>query len=296
MRRVLFLGLVLLAAFAALVWAGNLGLGPVLITREDEQKIVLMFGSPRLVSTEPGIRLRLPFVTDVIALDKRRLYLNAKPERVQTKEQESVVIDDYVIWRITDPVLYYKSFPQGRSQAEAQIDRVVRGDLREVIGRRSFVEVVTLSRSDIMGEVTKKSGENLRRFGVQVEDVRINRTELPDATLESVYARMRAERERLARKARAEGEEEGRRLRAEADRDARVVTAEAQRDATQVRGEGDAEAARIYAESYGADPDFYRFVRSLEAYRKTIGEGTTLVLSPSSDFFRVLGGDGHGSR
>jgi len=119
--------------------------------------------------------------------------------------------------------------------------------------------------------------------------VRINRTELPDDTLANVYARMRTERQRLARKYRAEGDEEGRRLRAEADRDAQVIVAEAQRDADILRGEGDAEAARIYAEAYSADEEFYDFVRSLEAYRKTIGSNTTLVLPPDSEFFRLFG-------
>jgi membrane protease subunit HflC len=289
MRRLLFLGLVLLAAAAALIWAGNAGIGPIVITREGEQKIVLFFGDPRAVVTAPGITLRLPLLEDVLTYDARRLYLNAEPLQVQTRDQEPLVVDNYVIWRIADPLLFRRSFPLGRESAEQQVDRVVRSDLRDVIGKYTLREVVTAKRVEIMQEIAQKSGDSLGGFGIRLDDVRLNRTELPPATEENVYARMRTERERLARKARAEGLEEGRTLRATADREALVLVAEAKRDADVMRGTGDAEAARIYAEAYGKDADFYRFVRNLEAYRKTIDGRTTLVVPPDSEFFRILG-------
>lgn len=289
MRRLLFLGLVLLAAAAALIWAGNAGLGPIVITREGEQKIVLRFGDPVSVVTQPGISLRIPLLDDVLTYDARRLYLNAEPLQVQTRDQEPLVVDNYVIWRIADPLLFRRSFPLGRDAAEEQVDRVVRSDLRDVIGKYMLREVVTGKRVEIMQEIAAKSGASLEGFGIRLDDVRLNRTELPPATEENVYARMRAERERLARKARAEGEEEGKRLRAEAEREALVIVAGAKRDADVVRGEGDAEAARIYAEAYGKDAAFYRFVRNLDAYRKTIDGRTTLIVPPDSEFFRILG-------
>ena len=288
MRRLVFIGLVTLAAFVGLVWLGNFDRGPFLITREDQQKIVLLFGKPLLVRTEPGLALRLPFVTDLLTYDKRRLYLSTEPITAQTRDQELLVIDNYVIWRIEDPVQYRSSFPLGRGAAEAQINQVVNNDLREVIGQRTLSEVVTASRVDVMQAITHKSDENLRASGIRIEDVRINRTELPAPTEENVYARMRTERERLARKERAEGEQEGRTIRAQADREAQVIVAEAKRDAEIERGQGDADATRIFAEAYSADPEFYSFVRGLEAYRKAIGPKTTLVLSPSSEFFRLL--------
>jgi membrane protease subunit HflC len=288
-RRLLFLGLVALAVFAALVWAGNVGLGPLVITREGEQKIVLRLGDPVAVVTEPGVSGRIPLLDDVITYEKRRLYLNGEPLHVQTRDQEPLDVDNYVIWRIADPLLFRRSFPLGRQAAEEQVDQVVRSDLRDVIGRYTLQEVVTGKRVEIIQEITEKSGATLGAFGIQIDDVRLNRTELPAATEKNVYARMRTERERLARKARAEGEGEGRRLRADADRDALVIVAEAKRDADVLRGAGDAEAARIYAEAYGKDADFYRFVRSLEAYRKTIDARTTLVVPPQSEFFRILG-------
>jgi membrane protease subunit HflC len=154
--------------------------------------------------------------------------------------------------------------------------------------------VVTGKRAEIMRQITAKTNQSLGGFGIEMVDVRINRTELPKGTEENVYARMKTERERQARKFRAEGEERARRIRAEADREARVIVANARRDSEIARGEGDAKAAGIYAAAYGANPELYAFVRSLEAYRKTIGDRTTLVLSPKSEFFRYLDGASEG--
>ncbi len=292
MRRLLFFGLIALAAFSALVYAGNLGWGPLVITREGEQKLVLVFGNVVSTLTKPGLSLRVPLISDVVTFDQRRLYLNAEPLPIQTRDEERIVVDDYVIWRIADPQAFYVSFPTGLPQAEAQIDRVVRADLREVVGRRTLAEILTTARSEIMESITRQSDGELRPAGIAIDDVRLNRTELPPGTEKNVYERMRTERERLARKLRAEGDEQGRRIRAQADGQARVIVAEATRDADIARGQGDAEAARIYAEAYSSDPEFYGFVRSLEAYKKTLGPGTTLVLPPSAEFFRLLESEG----
>jgi membrane protease subunit HflC len=288
MRRVLFGLLVVLAFGAALVWAGSLGIGPVLITREGEQKIVLFFGSPVRVQAKPGVWWRLPLLTEVRVFDGRYLYLNTPSSEVPTRDQERIVVDNYVVWRIGDPLRFYASFPGGMSQAEDRINEVVRSNVREVIGRHTITEVLTDARVAIVEGITRQADEDLGEGGIVVRDVRINRTELPEGTIVNLYARMRTERERLARKYRAEGAEEGRRIRADADREAQVTVAEARRDAEMLRGEGDARAAGVYAQAYGADPEFYGFVRSLEAYRKTLGEGTTLVLPPSSEFFRIF--------
>lgn len=288
MRRLLFLLLVVAAALAALVKAGEYGIGPVVVTREDEQKLILLLGNPRDRATEPGLALRLPFLEEVRTFDRRWLHLNSKPRLVQTMDRERIVVDNYVIWRIADPLQFYKSFPTGIEKAELQIDREVGGNLREVVGQHSIPQVLTEKRDEMMSEVTEKSAEALKRFGIEVRDVRINRTELPAGAEGNVYARMRAERERLARKHRAEGEEQARTIRAEADRRARVIVAEAREKAERLRGAGDAESARIYATAYTRDPGFYEFVRSLEAYRKAFGEGTTLVLPPDHAFFHTL--------
>lgn len=287
MRRVL-LALVVLAALAlGLFAAGQAGFGPVVITQEDEQKIILTLGSPRKV-TEPGPDLRVPLLETVRTYDRRILYFNTDPSEIPTKDQERIVVDAYVVWRIGEPVQFYSSFPIGMAQAEPQIDRMVKAGVREVIGQHTLKEVLTGARVEIMQAITQRAAERLAEYGIEVEDVRMNRTELPPATEKNVYARMQAERQRLARKYRAEGEEKARRIRAEADREARVIVAEARREAEIARGTGDAEATRIYAEAYETNPGFYIFRRSLEAYGKTIGPNTTLVLSPDAEFFRFL--------
>ncbi len=280
--------LVLLATFAALVWLGGKGIGPFVITRVDEQKLILVFGRPVSVLTTPGLWFRVPLISDVRTFDKRLLYFNAEPLPIQTRDEERIVVDNYVVWRIVDPLQYFQSFPTGTSPAEAQIDRVVRARVRQVVGQRTISEVLTTARVAIMKDIADATNAGLAGTGIVIEDVRINRTELPPGTEVNVYARMRAERQRLSRQLRAEGEEEGRRIRAEAEREAVVLVADAKRDADILRGEGDAEAARIYADAYAGQDEFYEFVRTLEAYRKVLPHDTTLVLPPSNDFFRLL--------
>jgi membrane protease subunit HflC len=293
MRRAILAFALVLALGVGLVAAGNLGLGPLVVTREDEQKIILFLSQARRV-TQPGVSLRWPLLETEVTYSRRWLYLNTEPDTVQTRDGEQLRIDNYAIWRIEDPMLFQRAFPgvpEGMRQAADRIDRAVRDDLREVIGRHTLAEVLDRERSQIMREAAGQTRSTLAAFGVGIADVRINQTELPEGTEESVYARMKTERERLARKSRAEGEERARRIRADADREATVIVAEAKRDAEIARGVGDAEATRIYGEAYASDPQFYAFQRTLEAYRKTIGAKTTLVLSPDSEFFRFLEGE-----
>jgi membrane protease subunit HflC len=288
MRRWLGLLVVLGAVLVALVKAGEYGVGPVVVTREDEQKLILTLGNPRKQATRPGLTLRIPLIQDVRTFDRRWLHLNSEPRLVQTEDRERILVDNYAIWRISDPLQFYKSFPTGIEKAELQIDREVGASLRKVVGQHSIPEVLTEQREEIMRQVSDESAKALSRFGIEVRDVRMNRTELPPGAEENVYARMRAERERLARKHRAEGEEQARTIRAEADRQSRVIVAEANEKSERLRGQGDAQAARVYADAYSRDPAFYAFTRSLEAYRKTLVEGTTVVLPPEQGFFRTL--------
>lgn len=292
MTRLLTIIVILAALGVGLIAAGRQGIGPVLVTREDQQRILLLLGDPRDEHTEPGVSLRLPVLEEIRTFDRRWLHLGSDPKEIQTTDRERIVVDHYVIWRIADPLQFYKSFPTGVAEAETQIGQQVRAKVREVIGQHKLVEVLKDERAEIMQEIGDKARDALTRFGIEINDVRINRTELPKKTEENVYARMRAERDRQARKNRAEGEERARRIRAEADREARVVVAEARGQAEIERGKGDAEATRIYAEAYSKDAEFYAFIRGLEAYRRTIGEGTTMVLPPDHEFFRLLS---HGS-
>jgi membrane protease subunit HflC len=247
MTRLLVIAGVLIGLWAGLVAAGNVGLGPLVITREGEQKLILLLGDVRKV-TEPGWALRLPLLEDVEKYDRRLLFLDSEPLPIQTRDEERIVIDNYAVWRIDDPVAFRRSFPAGMAQAQSRIDRAVRNDVREVIGRQTLADVLKDERVAIMREITEQT----------------------QATLSQ------------------EGDEKARRIRAEAEREARVIVAEAHRDAEIVRGEGDAAATQIYGEAYGEAPEFYAFVRTLEAYRKTLGSDTTLVTSPRSDFFRFL--------
>jgi membrane protease subunit HflC len=286
MRGFASLVVVLLLAAAGLSIAGY---GPIVWNREGEQHIASFFGDPVGVFTEPGLGITWPFVT-LQKFDGRWRHLSSKPENIPTADQEVIVIDHYAVWRIADPLQFRRSFPgdDAVKRAEQQIGRVVLEHLRQVVGRRRLVAVLRDERAAIVEAIAERSRESVARFGVDVRDVRINRTELPQGIEGKVYARMAAERDRLARKYRAEGEEEARRIRAEADRDARVIVAKARGEAEAKRGGADAAAAEIYASAYSLDPEFYDFVRTLEAYRKTIGKGTTLVLPPDHAFFRML--------
>jgi membrane protease subunit HflC len=286
-KRAIIVLFVLLLSGVGVIALGQMGIGPIVITPEGEQKIILLFGKPRKV-TLPGPDLRIPLLEEVRTYERRLLYLNTEPLPIQTKDEERLVVDNYVVWTIDEPIGFHASFPEGPAQAEAQIDRIVRADVREVVGRHTLNEVLSDRRGEVMSEITARSDTALEKDGISIQDVRINRTELPKGTEANVYARMKTERERLARKYRAEGEEKARMIRAEADREALVIVANARRESELARGEGDARAAAIYAEAYEKAPAFYDFQRSLQAYRKTIGEGTTLVFSPKSEFFRYL--------
>jgi len=285
--RRLLLGLLVLGIVFGVT--SFLGLGPVVINREGDQRIAFLLGDPVSVITEPGLAFTVPFV-NVQVFDGRWRYLSTKPRVVQTSDLEQIVVDHYAVWRIADPLQFRRTFPgpTGIQEAETQLDQQVRGQVREVIGKKRLMEVLKEERGEILAEIARQSAEAAKRFGVEIRDVRISRTELPKQTEENVFARMRAERDRLARKYRAEGEEQARTIRAEADRQAQVIVAEARRDAEMERGRGDAEAARIYAEAYSQAPEFFGFTRSLEAYRKTLGQGTTFVLPPDHEFFRLL--------
>jgi membrane protease subunit HflC len=290
-KRILIAIFCLLLLATGFVAAGSRGIGPVLITKEGTQQIILRFGDV-INETEPGWSLRVPLLDEVKTYERRLLYLNTEQDVILTKDQERIVVDNYAMWKIDNLTLFISSFPRGMQQVEKQMDRVVRAGVREIVARHTLAEVLTDQRSEIMEAIRERVAESFSDTGVSVEDVRINRTELPDAIEKNVHARMKADRERLARKFRAEGEEEARKIRAVADRDATVIVATAKGEAEVTRGEGDAESTRIYAAAYGKAPEFYAFVRSLEAYRKTIGVGTTLILSPDSEFFQFFVGSG----
>ncbi len=252
---------------------------------QTEKAIVLQFGKAISSDIGPGLHFKIPFVQDVILLDSRLLDYDAKPEEILTKDKKNMVVDSYAKWRITDTLQFYKNFKTIKS-AMARLDDVIRGGLREVMGRYQLHEVISETRQQLMQEVTLKARESLASFGVEVVDVRIKRTDLPEANERAVFNRMRAERERKAKQYRAEGQENAAKIRAEADKEKTVILATAKKDAEIIRGEGDADATLIYADAYKRSPKFYEFKRSLEAYDRSLRDNTSIIMTPSTPFLK----------
>ena len=287
MSRALFTLLILGALGVGAIWAADYDRGFLLINKEYEQKIILRFGG--VVGkplTEPGFAWKIPLLDQVVTFDRRLQYLDAKPVELQIGQGEQIIVDYYVIWRILDPVDFLSSFPRGMGKARDRIRAAVHATVNARVGELTMEQL--LARAPSLDELASESSEKLAGTGVSIVDVRISRTELPRKAEESTYRQMREQQNAKSRDYRVQGEREARRMRAEARRDAEMELAGARRDSQILRGDGDAAAARVYAEAYGKDPEFYAFVRSLEAYRKTIGEGTTLVLSPDHPFFQFL--------
>jgi modulator of FtsH protease HflC len=251
------------------------------------QAVVLQLGEPVRTIREPGLYLKVPFIQSVIYFDKRLLDYDASPKELLTRDKQQLVVDNYTRYRIVDPLRFYQAV-RDEVGAQSRLDDIVYSNLRENFGRQTLGQIVSRRGGELMEDITRSSDERARDYGIEILDVRIKRADLPEKNEQNVFSRMRAERERLAKKFRAEGEEAASRIRSESDKEATVITAEAERDAQIRRGQGDAEAIRIYAEAYGRDPEFFELVRTLEAYRASLTEGTTLVLSPDGAFFRYL--------
>ncbi|HIB05651.1 MAG TPA: protease modulator HflC, partial [Candidatus Marinimicrobia bacterium] len=209
------------------------------------------------------------------------------PEEILSKDKKSLIIDNYVRWRIIDPLLFLQTV-RAVPTAKTRLDDIVYSELRQELGTHDMVEIITETRELIMEKVTKASNEETSKYGIEVIDVRIRRVDLPRENEASIYARMEAERKRQANKFRSEGEEEAQKIRAATDRDKTIILAEAYKKAQQIRGEGEAIALDIYASSYSKDSDFYEFTRTLEIYEKVIDKKTTLVLPGDSKLFKGL--------
>ncbi|MFK7897515.1 MAG: protease modulator HflC [Myxococcota bacterium] len=293
--RFLFGLIVVAALLVGLLWAAQYDKGPLVINRADEYRLVLRLGKPVAELTEAGVGrmgdseipfIRLPFIDDVQVFDKKIQYLNAAATEMEIVGNERLIVDYFVLWRITSPLEFRRSFPGGMDEAQERIQRTVGSLVGNAVGGLTMAEL--LARASALEQLDEEASQALTDNGVEVIDVRINRTELPLPTEQATFEQMREQRRAISREKRAIGEREAREMRAKADRDARELLAQAHADAEVLRGEGDAEAAKIYADAYQIDAEFYAFTRSLEAYRKTIGENTTMVLPPDHEFFRYL--------
>jgi membrane protease subunit HflC len=258
------------------------------IIDEREQGIVVQFGDPKRVVTEPGLNFKLPW-QDVVYYDKRVLQVDGQPEQVTAADQKRLVVDAFALYQIVDP-LKFKNAAVSVENFEPLMLQALTSALRENIGRVTLVEVVSGERQALMDEIRMDLvGRMAIAFGVNVIDVRIKRTDLPKENSEAIFRRMQTEREREASEIRAEGEEQSLRIRAEADRTRTVLLSQAQRQSEILRGEGDGEVVRIFAEAFGRDIEFFTFYRTMQAYRGALNaEDTTMVMSPDGDFLRFL--------
>ncbi|MBV2233964.1 MAG: protease modulator HflC [Sterolibacterium sp.] len=256
--------------------------------------IVFQLGEVVEVIEQPGLHWKWPLIQNVRSFDKRILTMETpEPERYLTAEKKPVQVDSFVKWRIGDVKQYYISVGGDEFVAKTRLAQTVNAGLREAFGRRSVHDVVSGERDMIMAEVQRKADAEARSLGVEIIDVRLKRVDFTPEVSDSVYRRMETERKRVANELRSQGAAEAEKIKADADRQREIIVAEAYRDAQKLKGEGDAQATAIYAESFGRNPEFYRFYRSLEAYRQSFrNKNDLLVIDPSSDFFKYLKSSG----
>jgi membrane protease subunit HflC len=258
---------------------------------ETTQAILVQLGKPVSGVLAPGLHYKIPFIQEAIFFERRLLDYDANPAEILTKDKKNLVVDNYAKWKVVDPLKFYQTV-RNVSGAVARLDDIIFAELRVELGRHNMVEIISQLRSEIMESVTKRADERSREMGVSITDVRIKRADLPQENERAVFGRMQAEREREAKRYRSEGQEAALKLRANADRERAVILAEAYRKAQQLRGEGDAEATTLFAEAFSQDEEFFSFIRSLEAYRKSMGDRTTLVMSPRDEFLRYFQNSG----
>lgn len=252
-----------------------------------QNAIVVQLGKPVRNVTEAGLYLKMPFIEEVTYFDKRLLDYDSNAQDVITQDKKTLLLDNFAKWRITDPLKVYQAF-QSQRGALQRLHDIIYSELRVELGRHDLAEIVSSARAQLMAVVTQRANEKASAYGIEIQDVRIKRADLPEQNEKAVFARMQAERERQAKQYRAEGAEESQKIKSEAEKDREIILAEAYREAEEIRGGGDAKAFRIYAEAYRQDPHFFEFTRTMEAYRKTLKDRTTLVVSPDSEFLRYL--------
>ncbi len=255
---------------------------------ETKQAVVLQFGKPVRTVIDAGLHVKMPWpIQSVTYFEKRILDYDSAPTEILTMDKKNLDVDNFAKWRIIDPLKFLVTV-QNENGAQARLDDIIYSELREALGLHDLEEIVSTSRSDLMDMITSASDSTARDYGIEVIDVRIKRADLPEQNERSVYERMRAERKRIANRYRSEGEEEALKIRAVTDSLKVVIMAEAYRNSKITRGEADAKAIEIYAEAFNRDPDFFEFIRTLEAYKSIIDSNTVLVLPPDTELLKYL--------
>jgi len=277
--------LALAVAAAAVIY---LVVSSLYAVREGEQALVVRLGAPVGVVVEPGLKIKAPFIDSVYVYDTRLQLLEPPPEQMILGDQKRLEVQPYTRFRIVDPLRFYQAL-RTLEQARAQLSQLVSSSVRRNLGQAPLWTLLTQQRGDIVNTIKTEVEAKAGALGVEIDEVRFHRADLPFETSQAIYDRMKSERQREAKQLRAEGAEWAQQIQSRADRDRTVLLSEAQRAAAISRGEGDAEANRVLAEAFDKDPGFYQFYRALQTYRSALADsGPTLVLSPDADFLRTL--------
>ncbi len=277
-----------IAALILLVVAIVIGFGAVFTVEQTQQAIVVRLGEPVRVVTDPGLNFKVPFIDTVISIDKRILDLENPSQEVIASDQKRLVVDAFARYRIKNALRFYQSIGSIQA-ANIQMTTLLNASVRRVLGEVTFIQVVRDERETLMARIRDQLDKEADGYGIQVVDVRIRRADLPESNSQAVYQRMQTERQREAAEFRAQGAQKAQEIRSRADREATVIVAEANSKSEQIRGEGDGERNRIFADTYGKDPDFFAFYRSMGAYESSLRTNDTrYLLRPDSDFFRFF--------
>jgi len=260
--------------------------------KEINQAIVLQFGDPKKVIAEPGLQVKIPFIQNVVFLDRRILSLDPAPEEVIASDQKRLIVDAYARFKIVDPLKFYVSVGDERV-ARSRLATIINSRLRSVLGKQSLATLLSEDRTKQMAIIQEGVNVEAEKFGITIIDVRIKRADLPQANSEAIYKRMQTEREREAKEFRAKGAEMAVTITSTADKEVTVLLANARKQSEIMKGEGDGQRNKIFAQAFGKDPEFFSFYRAMQAYEKAlIGGETSLILSPDSDFFKFFGSAG----
>lgn len=275
----------ILVGLAGLLLAGMMS---VFSVSQTEKAIKFRLGEIVKNDYAPGLHFKLPFINNIKKFDARIQTMDAKPERFLTAEKKNVIVDSFVKWRIANVSTFYTTVAGDIDQANLRLDQIIKDAFRSEFSKRNIKQLISTDRSAIREILTNNSKAAAADLGMEIVDVQVMRIDLPPEVSSSVFRRMEAERERVAREFRSQGAEAAERIRADADRQRVVTLANAFRDAEKLRGEGDATSAEIYAKAYGADTEFFTFYRSLNAYKKTFSSSSMMVIDPASDFFQYF--------
>ena len=261
----------------------------IFIVKEVNQAIVLQFGDPKRIITKPGLNFKLPFIQNVVFLDKRILNLDTPPEEVIASDQKRLIVDAFARFQIVDPLKFYISVGNERV-ARSRLSTIINSRIRNVLGQQELQTLLSKDRTKQMTLIQEGVNNEAENFGIKIVDVRIKRADLPQANSEAIYRRMQTEREREAKEFRARGAEMAVTITSTADKEVTVILADAQKKSEIMKGEGDGQRNKIFANAFGKDPEFFGFYRAMQAYEKAlIGGETSLILSPDSEFFKFFG-------